>query len=134
MLNKKEFYSCVFLLIIDLLWLKFYMIDKYKILIKNIQNKEMKGNINSGIISYLLLCVGMIRFVLPQIDEKKKDLFNQCLKTGFIFGVVVYGVYDYTCGAIFEKWDFNLALIDTIWGGILYTISAYLGIIYSKKD
>ena len=72
MLNKKEFYSCIFLLIIDLLWLKFYMIDKYKILIKNIQNKEMKGNINSGIISYLLLCLGMIKFVLPQIDDKKK--------------------------------------------------------------
>ena len=63
---------------------------------------------------------------------KKKNLFNQCLRIGFSFGIVVYGVYDYTCGTIFEKWDFNLALIDTIWGGILYTISSYLGIIYSK--
>jgi uncharacterized membrane protein len=38
----------------------------------------------------------------------------------------LYGVYDLTCGAIFKNWDFNLAFVDMLWGGLVYTVSLYL--------
>jgi hypothetical protein len=37
-----------------------------------------------------------------------------------------YGVYDFTNGAIFKKWDFRLGVMDTIWGSILCGSTIYI--------
>ena len=36
----------------------------------------------------------------------------------------IYGVFNFTNLAIFKKWSWTLALIDTLWGGILLVLSA----------
>lgn len=43
----------------------------------------------------------------------------------FLFGVCIYGVYDFTTLAIFKKYDVRFALADTLWGGMLFVISRY---------
>ena len=43
----------------------------------------------------------------------------------FLFGMCLYGVYDFTSGAIYKNWNFNLAIIDVLWGGFVYFISVY---------
>ena len=128
MLNNKVLVSSILLLVIDLVWLKFYMTDKYKVMIQNIQNSKLKVDYVSAILSYFTLCFALNYFVIPFV--KTND--NRLITHSFMFGLVVYGVYDFTCGAIFTKWDKQLMIIDTLWGGILYMLTNYLtNIIYN---
>ena len=65
---------------------------------------------------YLFLLTGLYYFILR---EKKSPL------EAFLFGLIIYGVYETTNLAIFKKWSPLISLIDTIWGGILF-YSSYL--------
>ena len=73
----------------------------------------------------------MIYFVLPNI--KKESLYEDSIYYGFTFGIIVYGVFDFTSATIFKEWNMNLAIIDTLWGGFLYFISSYYGIYLANK-
>ena len=85
----------------------------------------MKVNSMYAFFSYFLMILGLNHFVLPNIDLKNITI-KQCLKYGFLFGIVVYGVYYFTIAAIFQDWDIKLAFMDILWGGILYFLSCYL--------
>ncbi len=117
--------STTTLLIADFMWIGLFMSPRYGTMIKNIQNKPMKVNLISAFLSYFLMVVGLNMFVLPLLDLDNINVKN-CLMTGFLFGIIVYGVYDFTCGAVLQDWDFKLALFDILWGGFVYFISCYL--------
>ena len=126
MLNLKyNIASTLILLILDYLWLTTYMSPRYKTMIKTIQGTEMKTNMVYVVLSYFLMVVGLNHFVLPNIDFKNVNV-KDCLKYGFLFGIVLYGVYDFTCAAVIQNWDIKLALVDILWGGIVYFLSCYL--------
>ena len=42
-----------------------------------------------------------------------------------ILGLCIYGVYESTNLAIFEKWDFETLVIDTLWGGVLLKLQFF---------
>lgn len=48
------------------------------------------------------------------------------LMKAFLFGVCIYGVYDFTTLAVFKKYDYRFAFADTLWGGILMVIAKYI--------
>lgn len=47
-------------------------------------------------------------------------------KQAFLYGVSIYGVYDFTTLAIFKDYDWKFALADTLWGGLLFVFSKYM--------
>lgn len=114
---KKELVAILALLVLDFMWLGFYMASEYNVLVKNIQGSKMNINVLSAIGAYTLMIVLLVNVVLK---------YNLSYLDTFIFGFCVYGVYDLTCGAIFKNWDFKLALLDMIWGGVVYTSALYL--------
>jgi uncharacterized membrane protein len=115
--NVKIIKGIVVLLVLDLLWITLFMNNKYQVLVKNIQKEELVLNVYSAIMAYLLMIIGLVMIIMK---------YNLSYLDTFIFGIVVYGVYDFTCGAIFKKWDFQLALIDMLWGGFVFTATKYL--------
>jgi uncharacterized membrane protein len=44
----------------------------------------------------------------------------------FMFGVCIYGVYDFTTLGIFKKYDYRFGIADTLWGGILFVVTKYI--------
>lgn len=88
---------------------------KYGEMIKKIQNKPMKVRIFSAVVCYALLIFSLNYFILSN-DE------NQELRALFL-GWTIYGVYDSTAYALIENWDIKMALIDGVWGGILFYLS-----------
>ena len=112
------------LLLLDLVWLKLFMGGKYNRLVPNIQGSPMVINKTYAILAYFLLVLGLNALVLRDISPRDITL-QWCLHNAFVFGIVVYGVYDCTCGAIFTGWDSKLAVVDILWGGILFALSAY---------
>ena len=122
---KHRIISSLILLFLDLIWLKLYMTGKYLILVKNIQNKNLDINIYYAICAYLMMIIGLNVFVLSNIDINNIN-FKDCLSKGFLFGSLLYGVYNMTNGAIFNNWDIKIAIADILWGGFVYFISCYL--------
>jgi len=113
----KNILATIILLVLDFLWLGLFMGGKYTPLVKAIQGSELKMNPYSAAAAYLLMVVALNMFVIK---------YNFTYLETFIFGVCLYGVYDFTNGAIFGKWDFNLAIIDILWGGLVYLLAHYL--------
>jgi len=66
---------------------------------------------------YLLLILGLYYFIIA----KRRSPVE-----AFLFGLVVFGVFETTCYAIFKKWKAHLAIMDTLWGGVLMSVTTYL--------
>ena len=122
---KHRVLSTLTLLILDGLWINFYMKDKYNTMIKNIQNSELEVNKVFAVASYTLMVVGLNLFVLPRLDVNNINI-KDCLLYGFTFGIVLYGVYDFTIAAVLKKWDIDLAYIDVLWGGFVYFAASFV--------
>lgn len=116
-LYKREISAVLTLLILDIVWIYFFMSKEYTVMIPKIQRNAIKFNIYSAIGAYLLMVYLLIQVVLK---------YNMSLVETFLFGFSLYGVYDLTCGAVFSKWNFKLALIDMLWGGFVYTAAVYV--------
>ena len=51
---------------------------------------------------------------------------NKPITDAFLLGVLVYGVYDLTNMATIKEWTWNTVLLDSVWGGILFTSTYYI--------
>jgi uncharacterized membrane protein len=92
--------------------------------IENIQNEKLQVNVKYGLVTYFLIPLGILLFVYPKID--KKEWIQTSLLYGFLFGIVTYGIFDFTNLSLFKKYSLNIAIIDTLWGGILCAIVALI--------
>lgn len=110
-------YPILALLVLDIIWISVYMKNQYQQLILEIQGKKLKFNIYSAVIAYMLMVLIFIQIIAK---------YKISLLDSFLLGICVYGVYDFTCGSIFQKWDFQLAIIDTLWGGFLFLAINYI--------
>lgn len=91
--------------------------DSYMKQIQNIQTTNPNVDMIAVVICYIFMIFGVNYFIIQK---------NAPLLDAFLFGIVIYGVYDATSYALFSKWSAKLAIIDTIWGGILMMTTAYL--------
>ena len=73
---------------------------------------------------YLLLALGVVMFVLPRVSES--NTLTDSIIWGCMLGLVIYGVYDITTYAMFEKYDFSLMLQDIIWGCMATALVTYI--------
>ena len=86
-------------------------------MIKNIQQHEMEIKYLPLVAIYTLMSFGLYYFI---IKPRKK------VEDAFVLGILVYGVYELTNYAIFKKWDLVMMLLDGLWGGILFALTAHI--------
>ena len=108
--------SAIILLSIDFLYLRF--VKKYfENQIKQVQGTPMKINIFGVLFCYIFLIIGLNYFIIKQ----KKDIYD-----AFLFGLVIYAVYEGTNYALFKNWSILTVFMDTLWGGILFALTTFL--------
>lgn len=95
----------------------FSMSTKFQNMIKNIQGSDLQMNIIPTIVCYFFLIFLLYYFIVHK---------GQTVLDAFLLGVGVYGVYETTNLAIFKKWEPMVGIVDTLWGGILFSLSYYL--------
>jgi uncharacterized membrane protein len=104
------------MLILDGIYL--YMTHKlFSDQITNIQRVVMQFKPLGAIICYILLIAGLNYFIIQK---------NRSLTEAFFLGLVIYGVYDSTNYATIKKWTAELAIMDTLWGATLFTLTTYI--------
>lgn len=85
--------------------------------IRDVQKSPMKLDMTSTILAYVFIIFGLNYFII----RKRASITD-----AFLLGVVIYGIYEFTNMALFKEWRWSTALLDTIWGGILFASVTYL--------
>ena len=85
--------------------------------ILDVQGTPVSLNVFAAFLCYITLALGINYFIL----REKKSLLD-----AFLLGTLIYAVYETTNKATFKKWTYKIVLIDTLWGGILFTLTTFI--------
>lgn len=102
----------IVLFVVDMIWLQLVFKHPFGRMIQDIQGSPMQIRMMGAVVAYLAL-FGLAAMFLNKVDND----FD-----AFLFGFFVYAVYDGTNYATMKGWDAKLAIIDSVWGGVLFTI------------
>jgi uncharacterized membrane protein len=85
--------------------------------VKLVQGSALKANITATLLCYVFLIFGIYYFIIQP---------NKSVQDAFLFGIVIYAVYETTSRALLTKWKWTTVFIDTLWGGILFALTAWI--------
>lgn len=125
---KRNLIAITLLLVFDFIWISLNY-SRYNTLVANVQGSKMNTKILSAIVAYTLMIIGLLYIVFPLMDQdKSKNALIKALKYGGLFGLVVYGIYNFTNYAIFDNYSLFIGLTDTLWGTFVYFIVTYIAL------
>lgn len=117
--------AAISLLILDALWLGWVAKPLYMSELGSVarfHNGSLQPIWLAAVLVYIALVAGIMLFVVP----KAQGDVLWALIYGGLFGMIVYGVYDFTNLAVLKDWRLMISIIDVIWGTILCSISSAL--------
>lgn len=101
-------------MVADGLWLGLLMTNFYRdqmAPIARLTNGGFAPNWPAALVVYVMLGLGIAAFVVPRSTG-----LASAAATGALFGLVVYGVYDFTNYSTLRQWPLLLAVVDLAWG------------------
>jgi len=101
---------------LDFLYLN-YLKDYLFSQVKSVQGSSISVRYESAIACYILLILGLYYFII----RPKRSIVD-----AFLLGIVIYGVYETTTYASFKSWKLDTVIMDTFWGGILFSLTTFL--------
>lgn len=113
---KRIIISTVLFILIDSIYLKLVS-PLFNKLINNIQGTDIKLRLDGALYAYICIVLVFNYFILHK---------NGTLLDAFLLGLLTYGIYEGTNRAIFSKWSLDVMLIDSLWGGILFSLVYYI--------
>jgi uncharacterized membrane protein len=116
MFDFKLLVSAIVLVVLDFIYLNIIK-DYFSNQIKLVQGSSIKINYLAIIICYIFLIFGINYFIIKP---------NRGIQDAFLLGLVIYGVYETTNMALLSKWSWLTVIIDTLWGGILFTLTTFI--------
>ena len=109
-------------MVLDGIWLGLLMKTFYRDQLAPIVRLADGGiapNWPAAFVVYVLLGTGIALFVIPRAST-----VSQAAAYGALFGLVVYGVYDFTNYSTLRQWPFVLTLADVAWGTVASSAAA----------
>ncbi len=106
--------------LIDAIYLKLIS-AKFNKQILDIQSSEMKFRLLPAILCYVALIFGLYYFIIKTDTTREKKIMN-----AFLLGLVIYAVYETTNYATIDKWQPEIVVIDSLWGGVLFALTTFL--------
>jgi uncharacterized membrane protein len=79
---------------------------------------------------YLAIPLGVVLFALPRVSPGNP--FPSALFWGFLYGVIVYTIYDMTNYSLVKDWPLRLSLVDICWGGVLNAVATYVAALFDR--
>ena len=111
---KSTIVFAIIITLIDIPWIQFVMGPQYK----NVFDIKIKPE--AAFMAYVCMII-----CHPLLISKFKTLREQLIIAATI-GFVIYGTYGFTLAAIYGKYPVNLAIMETLWGTTLFTITTFL--------
>lgn len=116
----------VIMLALDGIWLSLNK-DMYKRMVKLIQGKDMELRWIGAVFAYLAIWLLIVLWAIPDIRAAKspRETFMAVSKA-LLLGLCVYGVFNSTNLAMMSDYSLKVAVVDTLWGGALFAITAFI--------
>lgn len=103
--------AAVLLVLFDLPWLM--VSGPYvKGMIQRIQGSPLRFAYLPAVIVYIAMAYILLQTKTPT--------------EAFYVGAATYAVYDFTNLATLKNYDFSFALVDTLWGGVLFALTRFV--------
>jgi uncharacterized membrane protein len=102
---------------LDYIWIKYFIGDLFIENVELIQKEPFVPRIKYAIPAYLSMLV--LYFYFGK---------NLSVKEMFVFGFCIYAVFDFTNLVIFRRYKWNIAVLDMIWGGLLFSTCKYFNL------
>lgn len=132
-LIKPYFAALITTIALDYVWLGLVMVKFYQSSLGPLARRA--GEALSPIwwaagVVYLIIPLGVVLFVLPRATGSNPLLTAALF--GFAFGVVSYGIYDFTNYSTLAGWPLALSLVDVVWGGVVCAGASVAATLASK--
>ena len=92
----------------------YFMKNRFVKQIEKTTGKPIVIRFSAVVACYIILTFGVYYFVI----YKNLSLFDSGL-----MGFMIYGIFETTNLALFAYWNIVNALIDSIWGGVLFVLT-----------
>lgn len=113
---KKLLLTAITLVVVDMGFL--YLMGPYfGKMVKSIQGSDMVLNNLTAFITYVILVLQIYYFIISK---------NASYTDAFILGSTTYAIFDFTNLSVFKNYNMNVALVDSVWGGILYMLVTFI--------
>ena len=109
-------FSAVILLTLDFIYLNLTK-SVFQTQVFKIQHGVMNVKLIPAVLCYFFLVIGLNYFILQP---------HRTILEAFLLGFIIYGVFDSTNLAIFKNYEWNVAIMDTVWGGILFALTTWI--------
>ena len=100
------------ILILDMLWINLFFKYRFFPMIETIQKSPVIINPSYVVAAYMIL-TALVFILIPKCSSPAE---------AFLIGFLVYAVYDSTNLATITDWNLVNAIIDSVWGGVLFMI------------
>jgi len=115
-------------LIIDLIGLRFLVKPVFDRHVSHLLADPLR--MTPATIFYLGYIAGVLWFVsLPAL--RSGDPIS-ALIGGALLGILAYGTYEFTNYATLRDWSSQQVFVDTLWGGAVTGLSAWLGVLITR--
>ena len=115
-LVKTLFIISVTMLTLDFIFLSANQ-KMFEIQIADVQRVSLQFRPMGAILCYIALVFGLYYFIIKT---------NRSPLDAFLLGVVINAVYEGTSYAILKKWKWQLVIMDTLWGGVLLSLTTII--------
>jgi len=116
MQSKTIFLSLLLFVVIDLVFL-YVNNGIFAKQVIDVQRVTMIVKPLGLVMTYVILCFAFWFLVL----KEKRKVWEAAL-----VGFIIYSVYEWTNYAILKKWKLTTVAFDSLWGALLWGITAYL--------
>jgi uncharacterized membrane protein len=89
----------------------------FEIQIADVQRVSLQFRPMGAILCYIALVFGLYYFIIKT---------NRSPLDAFLLGLVINAVYEGTSYAILKKWKWQTVVMDTLWGGVLLSLTTII--------
>ena len=119
-------------LAIDLTWLGLLMAKFYKAELGSLARRSGEAMAPvwwAAFLVYILIPLGVVLFVLPRVDPAGPAV--SALGWGFIYGVILYGVYDLTNYSLIDRWPWRIIRVES--GTVrVCSVTSYIAVLLDR--
>ena len=110
-------FALVYLLVLDLVFIGLVLRRFFGPMVSEIQGDELRLRWAPAIVCYVFIAFGLAYFAVGQVKDESPVVGS--LQWGFVWGAVVYAIFDLTNLSMFSKYKYSVAGLDILWGGML---------------
>lgn len=110
--------------VLDGIWLTINS-QMYQTMYSNVQKSSFIVDWKAAMFAYLAIFIMIAFYAVPGV-EKAGGSFFDAIRVAGLLGLLTYAVYNFTNLAVLRDYSWKVAILDTLWGGILFTLTSFI--------